>query len=464
MIKGLLKVIVFGMTVFSNANAQDNLTLRERAIGFPDRVYQAVSKKMDRVQSRMHEKTIKTLRQLAREEDKLKRKLFATDSTIAASLFSDNQIDTNIISESGRNYLPYYDSLKTSFKFLLSHNNGNQIQQINQVISHLNSLDQRLNKTQAIERLLSERKQLLNDCFRRLGMQEELKAFNTYVYYYRQQMKEYQLLLADPSRLEREIVKRLSSLSVFQDFFRKHSEIAALFQVPDGYGTPASLQSLQARSDVLQQINGRLANGGPNAEAFLQQNIQQAQQQLNQLKERISRLGNSESDIDMPGFKPNHQKTKPFLKRLEFGTNIQSTRANSFIPTTTDLGLSLGYKLNDRSIVGIGASYKMGWGKDIRQITITHEGVGLRSFMEWKLKNSFYVSGGFEQNYLQRFENLQQLYFKADYWQQSGLLGISKKYRIGKKWNGDVKILFDFLYRSHVPVSQPILFRLGYSR
>ena len=44
-----------------------------------------------------------------------------------------------------------------------------------------------------------------------------------------------------------------------------------------------------------------------------QQNLQAAQGQLNQLKDKLNKLGsNGGGDMDMPDFKPNQQKTKTF--------------------------------------------------------------------------------------------------------------------------------------------------------
>jgi hypothetical protein len=47
-------------------------------------------------------------------------------------------------------------------------------------------------------------------------------------------------------------------------------------------------------------------------------------------------------------------------------------------------------------------------------------------------------------------------------WQRSALIGVSKKYKISKKVKGEMKLLYDFLANQHLPVSQPVLFRLGY--
>ena len=157
------------------------------------------------------------------------------------------------------------------------------------------------------------------------------------------------------------------------------------------------------------------------------------------------------------------QKTKTFFQRLEYGANFQTVKSNSLIPGGTDVGLSIGYKINDKSVVGIGASYRLGFGS-IDKIKFSHEGIGLRSFMDWKIKKQFFVTGGFEMNYNASFKNIAALQeFNA--WQQSGLLGISKKMMMKSKLMKSTKVtlLYDFLYRQHVPVSQPVVFRVGYN-
>ena len=106
-------------------------------------------------------------------------------------------------------------------------------------------------------------------------------------------------------------------------------------------------------------------------------------------------------------------------------------------------------------------SYKVGWGKDIRHIAVTHQGMGLRSFADVKIKGGFWLSGGAELNYRSAFNDFTVL---DDFspWQKSALLGVSKKYNIGKK-KGNVQLLYDFLYKQQVPVTQPLVFRTGFT-
>jgi hypothetical protein len=106
----------------------------------------------------------------------------------------------------------------------------------------------------------------------------------------------------------------------------------------------------------------------------------------------------------------------------------------------------------------------MGWGKNIQHIRVSGEGLSLRSFMEFKLKNSFYAAGGFEYNYQQSFREIRSLYNPA-VWKKSALLGVSKTISIKSKFFKKTKLqlLYDFLYREQLPITEPLKFRVGYS-
>ena len=244
---------------------------------------------------------------------------------------------------------------------------------------------------------------------------------------------------------------------------KNNSQLAGLFNIPGNYGSPQALAGLQTRDQIQQMIQVQ-AGSGPNAQAMVQQQVQAAQGQLNQFKDKLNALGGGSGDIDMPNFRPNNQKTKTFLKRLEYGTNLQNTRGSYFFPTTTDIGLSVGYKLKNKSTLGIGASYKMGWGKDIQHILISSEGIGLRSFVDIQMKKSFFASGGLEYNYQQPFASFQQIRAIHE-WQSSGLIGVSKiisiKSKVFKKTK--LSLLWDFLSYYQIPRTQPIKFRVGYN-
>ena len=467
------------MLLASGASSQEHKGVLHPISNFPSRFFDKLQKRSADLEEKIVHQSEKALKKLARQEARLKKKLAKKDSLAAEQTFGNVEQQYAELQQQlqnpeklagrSRQYLPHFDTLKTSLNFLSANNNvlpnSTELKsRLEGAFQHMNSLEGKLQQAENIKKYLRERRQFLKEQMDRFGLMKELKQFNQQAWYYGQQLNEYKAMLEDPAKLEQKALGLVKQIPAFQDFFRQHSELAGLFRLPDNYGTPQSLAGLQTRASVQSLIQERVAAGGPNAQAMLQQNIQEAQKQMNQLKDKINQLGGMGSDGDIPDFKPNNQKTKSFLQRLEYGTNLQSTRSSDFFPTTTDLGLSVGYKLNDKSTIGVGASYKVGWGKDIRNIAVSSQGVGFRSFADVKLKGSFYASGGFEYNYQKPFNSLQQIN-NLDDWQQSGLVGVSKIVSLKSKMFKKTKLqlLWDFLSYQQVPRTQALKFRVGYA-
>lgn len=318
-----------------------------------------------------------------------------------------------------------------------------------------------MQQTEDIKKYIRERKEYLKQQLGKYtSLNKDLMKINKTVFYYSQQVKEVKEALKDPKKAEQKILALLRESKLFQDFIQKNSFLAGLFETPSNYST-TGVGNLQTRGQIDQFIQTRMSTMGSNAQQQMQQNIQAGQQQLQQLKAKFLYVNNLG---EMPEFEPNMEKTKQFKKRLELGSNFQTTRARTYFPTTTDIAVSLGYKLNEKSVVGVGSSIKMGWGTGFDNIRITQQGLSLRSFLDWKLKGSFWISGGYEQNYLTAFRRIDELRNKA-VWKQSALLGMSKVISVKSNFfkKTKVQILYDFLWKQQVPVTQPVLFRMGYN-
>lgn len=469
-----LLFIALSFCVFSKA--QDSLLVNP---SISPKYLETISKKADNLKDNIDKTSKKALEQFKNQEERLRRKLSKVDSLKAKAIFNtaadkykaiDERLKTNILSKS---YIPSFDTIVTSLKFLQQNpellakaKDGKE--RLEQAIEKVKGLQTNLQKADEIKRFLKARRQYLKDQLTNIGFAKDLKRLNKQTYYYSQQINEYKSLLKDHKKAERKAIALLTKTKVFKDFLRKNSQLASLFRLPGNPADPTAqvnLAGLQTRAQVNSLIQQRIATGGANGMAQFQQNINQAQSQLNQLKSKISKLGGSSSDLEMPeGFKQNNQRTKSFLKRLEYGLNIQSQKANGFFPTTSDIGLSVGYRLNDKSIVGIGASYILGWGKSWKHISISSQGMGLRTFTEIKLKKSLWMAGGFEQNYKTAFSDFDQL---KDFsrWQRSGLLGLSKVISVKTKFFKKTKaqLLWDFLSYEQVPRTQSFLFRIEYN-
>jgi hypothetical protein len=471
-LKRLLTTLLIFQLAHLSVTAQDSSRL-DKLISIPDRLFGAVDKKARLVEDKLTKGTEKYLNKLERREEKLKRKLWKKDSLLAKELFGDIKgryaslrATTGKAGKYANLYSPRLDSLQTSLNFI-DQSKLSQNPELQKTLSSLKEVQGRLNATDQVRKQLAERQKLLKEQFQRLGMVKELKKFRQDVYYYQRQIKEYRQLWEDPSRLERKLMEVVQRLPQFKEFFAKNSQLASLFALPGGNAsTSVSLAGLQTRASVQQALIDRFGSG-PDVTQMLQANVQSAQGQLNALKAKAQSytsgsFGSSE-DLDMPeGFKPNDQKTKSFLQRIELGTNIQTQKARYYFPVTTDVALSAGYKLNDKSIIGIGVSYKAGLGRGWDHIALSHQGIGLRSFIDYKLKGSLYITGGYEQNYLSTFNRVEQLR-DCSSWQVSGLFGLTKKYKVSKKLKGEMKLLWDFMSYQQVPRTQAVLFRVGYS-
>jgi hypothetical protein len=451
----------------------------------PNKFFARVNNKIEKLDDNLTRQTEKYLQRLAKQEAKIKKRLSRIDSN-ANQLFANGNADyEKLIARikmpgtntalSGGEYIPMLDSLGTGFSFLSASSGiaGDKlplVEKAKQSLGAVQQLQSRMQSAETVRRFIRERRQQLKEALGRYGklppaLSRQMQQFSKEVYYYSQQLREYREMLNDPGKLTRKAFSMLNKLPAFHNFFAKHSQLASMFSLPGE--DPLNVQSLyglQTRVDIQSLIQQRIGND-PAARQQLQLNLQEAQHHMQKLKDKVlanvAKGGSGDEDLD---FKPNNQKTKTFKQRLEISLNLQSQKPNGWFPVTSDFGLSLGYKLNDRSVMGLGASYKMGWGQSIRNIDITHQGIGLRSFIDWKIKGSFWLSGGYEQNYHHEFRRIEQLK-QLSAWQQSGLVGLSKILSIKTKLlkQTKVQLLWDFLGSQQTPRSNPIIFRVGYN-
>ena len=471
----LLFVILFFSTVLK---AQDSTH-----IPLSPKYLSTVSSKADKYYSSITSKTEKTLERLSKWESKIKTLLEKASPATAQQLFGNNQLTFSsllqqfkeakqVSDEYQHQYDEYRDKVTTSLKYLDEKKerlDSSVLKPLTTTSQKMSRLDEQLKKTAAVQHFITERKkQLAQQALKTIGKSKYLKKISKDSYYYVQALGNYKETFSDPKKTEELALKILQKIPAFNEFIKKNSLFASIFRLPGDPNDPAylaSLAGLQTNAQVNALIQTQLAAGGAGARQQFQQNLQSAQSQLRHLKDKVFKSGGGSSDAEMPeGFKPNDQKTKSFLKRLEYGTTIQTQKATSFFPVTSDIGLSVGYKLNDKSLIGLGASYKLGFGRGWQNIRLSQQGAALRSFIDWKLKKSLWISGGYEMNYRNDFNRIAQLK-ELSAWQVSGLLGLSKSIPVKTKFFKKTKmqLLWDFMSYQQLPRTQPIIFRMGYN-
>ncbi len=450
---------------------------------FNTKAVDGINKQYSKLQGNIEKHSQKMLERMKGKEAKLQKKLKGIDSTKAKELFTSDvegqyaALQEKIKGKANfttsnpyKDYIPGLDSVQTSLLFLqtdktnLKSLSPDQLDQLKVLSSQVKELQGRMQQANDIEGFIKEREALLKEKLANSGVGKQLAGINKEAYYYQQRMNEYKALLNDKDKLKEKLLSTVRTLPAFQKFWQRNSMLAQLFPMPENLGTVAALQGLQTRSGVQSQITQAIGtSGSSNPQQYFQQQVSAAQTKINELKEKLLKATGSDqnTEMTMPDFKPNQQKTKTFFQRLEYGFNIQSEPGTSFLPTTTDFALKLGYKINDKSTAGVGAAYKMGWGTGFKDIRISSEGVGLRSYVDIKMKGSLWFSGGMEYNFMTSFTSLRTLY-NVDAWQKSALAGITKKYKVGKK-EGNLQLLYDFLHAQQIPQTQAVKFRVGWS-
>lgn len=444
----------------------------QEVIQLPQKAVEKTEREYNRLLGQISGMNRKIMRRLERFEQKMYRKLARKDLALAKRLFATTgnsleQLKNNLSSLPGNNgqYIPRLDTLNGAMNYLKQNElaarlNEKAIEKSQAVAA---SLKQQLAASAEIKEFIRQRRDILQQKLGLLhGFSKHLSKYKNDLDGYVQAVQEWKSLLNNPQKIEEKALELVKKLPAFQQFMKEHGELAQLFGGgSNNSNDPAgmAINGLQTRAMVNSRLQGALSAGGPNAQAAFQQQLGVAQQQLNRLKQQESGSG---SAADMPGYAAKKMKYKKLVQRLEPGANIQFSKSNRFFPSTADVALQLGYRFSEKGTLGLGTSYKLGFGTGWNNVKFTAQGLGLRGFADFKLKGNFFINGGFEQNQLQPGNSvlLPQQGSKT-FWASSALLGISKKFSVGKKLRGSATLLYDFLYRQ-TPGAQPVKYRMGY--
>lgn len=456
-------ILCYGHSItFTDLTAGNSDSLVHLFRSKEEKLFRQMEKKYRKLTKEISLKREKLLSSLLRQEKKISRVLSPERLSVIDSLYArfNGRLQGNgfISGLNGlNNYLPAIDSLATGINFLNMRRMGSG--QLNNLSEVTRQFQQEWNKTQVVQNFINDRYHQIQATIANTQAIQMIKIVKKEMVYYHLQVAKYKKMLNNPDQALQAVLQIIKKQPGFHDFMSSNCQLAALFSVSNAVSAPQN--GLQTRSAILQQTELQMAGTESNPQQYLQQQLLAAQSQIDILNEKINQMGGSRNEITIHDFKPNLQRTKTFFQRIEWGLNIQSGKPNDLFPVTSDVAIMIGYKLNDKSTVGIGGAYKMGWGKNLSSIHLTHQGVGLRSFLDIRLKGSFWITGGIELNHQQEFRRIDELK-DLNAWQRSGLIGFTKKYKLAKK-SANLQILWDFLSYGQIPKVQALKFRLGYT-
>lgn len=411
--------------------------------------------------ARLNKYSEKVLARFNRQENKMRRKLTKIDPSAAQRIFTDSighlaaQFKNKVISKvPGSSYL---NTTQLSLQYLKNIGGKNQ-EAINKALDNIENLQGKLEQTEKIKEFLNERrKELQYELSQYTGFNKNLQKLNKEAYYYREQLSEYKSIYENPDKAINKTIELLKAIPAYNDFIARNAQLTSLLNLGSNYNAARSLEGLQLRTQVEQVLQTRVGTA-PNGMLAVSEQLNQARDRMNDLKAKFPNLDNAG---EMPQFNPNPMKTKRWFEHLEPGGNIQFQKNNYYFPTLAELAGQLAYRFHKNGSVGIGASYRIGLGEGWNKIQFSRQGTGLRSFLDWKIKSTFYINGGFEMNKTTNLLNDQAIK-NWNGWKSSALIGINRKQKVSPKLKLNTMILYDFL-ATYQPQSDKIKIRIGYT-
>lgn len=371
------------------------------------------------------------------------------DTSDTKEFFSGEQTDSlNQEPQNGLAREPSLDSLLLAYDFAEYAGLAPDLQLSGKVNENLNRAKQQLNITQRAKSELMKCK----DHWKTKAL--ESRKYNRWLnkmekecYYYTAQINEYRKALRDPSHLYDRLLSTLRRDPHWGDF------LATLPAKPQNTG------KMQPREIVQQMLQSQAASVSPDASKLIKDVQKTGSDLLGSLSNQAASFGDLDNAAQMPGFVPNTYKTKNLWEHIDIGFNLQFDDRTMFLPSTGVAGAQVSFNFDQWFSAGVTASYRFGMG-DIKNIRFSHSGAGYGAFVNYKIWNSLGVQAGYERNWRTGIE-VNEVHFPAA-WASSALTGLSWEYEVGKKMNGTMGVFYDFMHNKHTPVTNAVLWRMGW--
>jgi hypothetical protein len=460
----IMLLIVFAFFSFDVA-AQDSII--NNKLSQAGKYLSETNTKAKRISNNLNKQTTDMLANLYLAESHMQETLQKVDPAAALKAFNNLPNNENDYVNNALAHLPaplkgrLDDTQQTTLAFLKNNNSvlGKAGSQLDAVSKNYDAMMAQLQQAEQIKAYIQQRKEeLMQQLGNYTACAKQLQIFKSQVYQYSSKVQAYKQMLKDPHKAEAQAIAFLRNLPAYNDFIAKHSQIASLFNLGANFNDSRSLEGLQTRSMIDQVVQLQVGSG---AGAMEQINTarDQFQQQFATLKNKFPNLS---SAADMPDYEPKDMKIKKILGKFKPGGNIQSQKNNQYFPGILNIEGQVAYQFHKNGSVGVGLAYMLGTGEGWSKIAFSNRGIGYRSFIDWRLKGSFFVNGGYELNHINAFSGIEELRHWNGF-QESGLIGISEKYPIGPKLKANVMLLFDFLATRQLPKSDLFKFRVGYT-
>lgn len=459
------------------------------------------TKSLDKYHQRIRREQNKLLKRLSRKEQKLLKQLRKEDSLAYARLQSNPlrydsirsllQADSSTkLAKTKNKTHAAVDSLKKIQHYLQTQANGfngtfSKANTAGVSTDKLNSLQTDLNYQGYINQLIDQKTQGLKG----LGNNKPLTGIQKDVFYARSRMKSWKQLADDPDKAEEKALEWLQGTEGFDKAFQQqggnnmHSANSVEELEKMGYQTKRQLnEQLQKQfgnnlGNVQQQMGQQIGDWQDQTQGIggkakgLQQQVKTTTTDLKDTKQSLTGLKHTQK----PSFKINPMRGLPFRERIEKSYTYQTKRAtpDGKQPAMLELAGMAGYKHTPKLITGIGISANIGLGQNWNNIRLNLQGIGIRTYASWEWQYGIAAYAGYERQYKQisgwqlnkeiNTTDIQPTTHNTRQYSESVLLGLSKRYRMNREWDGAVQLLYDVWWQDK-GLRSPIVLRFVTSK
>jgi hypothetical protein len=191
-----------------------------------------------------------------------------------------------------------------------------------------------------------------------------------------------------------------------------------------------------------------------------EQELMAAMEKLNKAKAKMKDPSAVVDMFEKPG---NPAKQKSFLERLTPGLSIQVQKSAS---VWLDVNPHIAYQLSGRFTTGLGWNQRFAYNTRDDEFKSMERIYGPRSFVHFRVKQNFWLKADVECMHAWVRRNPGNLHEAlTEKWVWSSFAGFQKDFRILKRLNGNIQLLYNLMDSRHLsPYTDKLNVRMGFQR
>lgn len=435
-------------------------------------VYQAGKRYVDfnlrslnKFASKVHQQQDRLLKKLCKQEKRFARRLKHKDSAGYAAYTQQTLTFDSLRKLSGykdgmhikaaQKPNSEVDSLRNITRFV-SDKTGLEGVNSEDYNSRFTKLEKQLNSNVLLDKMIGQRVSFIR------GINpKSSRGIDKNIFYIREKVKVLKAISEEPDKVEVEALELLQGQSGFEEALQGEMQVFADKDVPANDLERMGYQTKQQMQHRLQQKFGTNHSG---LQAGMTKQIGEYQdkfKELENVKKAVRDTKQSAQNFkhtDMAAFRINPMRALPFGRRIEKQYNWQTTRATiDGKPAMFQFSVLAGFKHTPRLSYGVGVATSIGLGKDWNNIRFTFEGLGVRTYTQYKMIWGIAAYGGYERmfkNVVFTGKNANTVEYNSKesqhntrQYSEAVMLGLTKDYRINDKWNGSLQLLYDVWWK-----------------